>query len=103
MLLTVAARHMRQLRPGLGRASPVILGKAIFFSENEIKFVSPYMSAIIRGECLAHYINPTGVVKTMIVRHWVRASGTLRVTSRHWLLRAGFGISFFLKGLGLTL
>ena len=28
----VAARHMRQLRPGLGRASPVILGKRIFFS-----------------------------------------------------------------------
>ena len=43
----VAARHMRQLRPGIGRASPVILGKRNFFSENEIKFVSPYMSVII--------------------------------------------------------
>ena len=50
----VAARHMRKLRPGLGRASPVILGKRFFFSENEIKFVSPYMSVIIRGEGLAH-------------------------------------------------
>ena len=27
---------------------------AFFFSENEIKFVSSYMSVIIRGECLAH-------------------------------------------------
>ena len=29
-------------------------GKTHFLSENEIKFVSPYMSVIIRGECLAH-------------------------------------------------
>ena len=54
VFLGVAARHMRQLRPGLRRASPVILGKRNFLSENEIKFVSPYMSVIIRGECLAH-------------------------------------------------
>ena len=47
----VAARHMRQLRPGL----ICHFGKTFFFfSENEIKFVSPYMSVIIRGECLAH-------------------------------------------------
>ena len=41
----VAARHMRQLRPGLGRASPVILGKRIFFlrKRNQIR-VSLYVS-----------------------------------------------------------
>ena len=30
--MSVAARHMRQLRPGLDRASPVILGKCNLFS-----------------------------------------------------------------------
>ena len=44
----VAAPHMRQLRPGL------TCHFGIFFSENEINFMSPYMSVIIRGECLPH-------------------------------------------------
>ena len=35
---------------------------------------------------MSRSLNPTGVVKTMIVRHWVRASGTLRATSRHCLM-----------------
>ena len=82
---TVAARHMRQLRPGLGRASPVLLGKRTFFlrKRNQIR-VSLYVSHNTRW--VSRSLNPKGVVKTMIVRHWVRASGTLRATSRHWLL-----------------
>ena len=43
--------------------------------------VSLYVSHNTRW--VSRSLNPTGVVKTMIVRHWVRASGTLRATSRH--------------------
>ena len=70
---------MRQLRPGL----TCHFGKTFFFlrKRNQIH-VSLYVSHNRRW--VSHSLNPTGVVKTMIVGHWVRASGTLRATSRHW-------------------
>ena len=71
---------MRQLRPGL----TCYFGKTQFFflrKRNQIR-VSLYVSHTTRW--VSRSLNPTGVVKTMIVRHWVRASGTLRATSRHF-------------------
>ena len=73
---------MRQLRPGL----TCHFGKTQFFlrKRNQIRVSLGLLYVSFNTRWVSRSLNPTGVVKTMIVGHWVRASGTLRATSRHW-------------------